>query len=79
MDVLNGQQMERVNLKAVDSGGAYYKLSAFLDMSSDRTKVNPNNNFVKLIANIEKLMRDVCTLGVYTEHEKLGKVYDDGL
>jgi hypothetical protein len=32
-------QMERVNLNAVNSSGAYYKLSAFLDMSSDRTKV----------------------------------------
>jgi hypothetical protein len=32
-------QMERVNLNAIDGGGGYYKLSAFLDMSSDRTKV----------------------------------------
>jgi hypothetical protein len=31
--------MERVNLNAVNSSGAYYKLSVFLDMSSDRTKV----------------------------------------
>lgn len=31
--------MERVNVNAVDDSGAYYKLSVFLDMSSDRTKV----------------------------------------
>lgn len=71
--------MERVNLKAVDSGGAYYKLSAFLDMSSDRTKVNPNKNLIELIANIETLMRDLCSLGIYTQHQKLAKVYDVGL
>jgi hypothetical protein len=32
--------MERVDFTAADGNGAYYKLSAFLDMSSDRTKVS---------------------------------------
>jgi vacuolar protein sorting-associated protein 13A/C len=44
--------MERVNLNAVNSSGAYYKLSVFLDMSSDRTKVihvQPHTLFVNRI------------------------------
>lgn len=32
-------QMERVELKAVDGSGCYYRLSAFLDVSAERTKV----------------------------------------
>jgi hypothetical protein len=31
--------MERVDFKAADGNGGYYKLSAFLDVSADRTKV----------------------------------------
>ncbi|CAM6102066.1 unnamed protein product [Calypogeia fissa] len=33
------ENMERVDFTAADGNGAYYKLSAFLDMSSDRTKI----------------------------------------
>ncbi|KAG0568137.1 hypothetical protein KC19_7G189300 [Ceratodon purpureus] len=60
--------MERVNLNAVDDGGGYYKLSAFLDMSSDRTKVihvQPHTLFVNRLGRSLSLRQ--CDL----KHEEL--------
>ncbi|XP_024384462.1 uncharacterized protein [Physcomitrium patens] len=60
--------MERVNLNAVDDGGAYYKLSAYLDMSSDRTKVihvQPHTLFVNRLG--RRLSLRQCDL----RHEEL--------
>ncbi|KAG0559465.1 hypothetical protein KC19_10G107200 [Ceratodon purpureus] len=60
--------MERVNLNAEDDGGSYHKLSAFLDMSSDRTKVihvQPHTLFVN------RLGRRLSLRQCHTRHEEL--------
>ncbi|KAL2613699.1 hypothetical protein R1flu_025391 [Riccia fluitans] len=52
------ENMEWVDFKAVDGTGAYYKLSAFLDMSSDRTKVvhlQPHTVFVNRLGQTLRL------------------------
>ncbi|KAL3679175.1 hypothetical protein R1sor_022131 [Riccia sorocarpa] len=52
------ENMEWVDFKAVDGTGAYYKLSAFLDMSSDRTKVvhlQPHTVFVNRLGQALRL------------------------
>eukprot|EP01018_Ginkgo_biloba_P025446 Gb_15429 [translate_table: standard] len=46
------EDKERIDVRAANAGGSYYKLSAFLDMASERTKVvhfQPHTLFVNRI------------------------------